>query len=180
MAWYRKSGEPVPILNSLVMRLMLCVAISYLAWKYLGPVGLVSTAPVFGVAFAGPIMRLVAGVVRLLRARAMHDLQGRHFVHLGHTFLIDTDDAGHCWLDVQDLRRAGVQLPADALLVVHFAAAELQTGAKGKGLLLRADALLRSLQGSSSADTRRFSIWLDRMVITPAQRAHETRFSRSS
>jgi len=178
MAWHRKLGEPVPILISLVLRLMLCLAIAYLAWRQLGPVGLITTAPVFGVAFAGPIMRLIASGVQWLRARAMHDLQGRHFVHRGHTLLIDTDDAGQCWLDVQELRRAGVHLPADALLVVHFTAEELQAGPQGRGQLLRADALLRSLQGSSSPDTRRFSIWLVRSVITPAQRAHETRFSR--
>ena len=174
----REFGETVPLLWATALRLILCVAISAMAWKYLGLIGLVVTAPIYGIALARPIISLIASVVQMLRARAMHDLEGRHFVHRGHTLLIDTDDAGQCWLDVQDVREAGVHLPADARLSARFAPDDLQVGAKGEGTKVRADALLRALQGSSSADSRSFSLWLERMVIAPAQKAHLRRFGR--
>lgn len=178
MALIPKPGDPPPLPIQLIVRLAVCIGIAYLGWIKLGPIGLVISAPLFGLALAWPIMRLASGSVRWIRARAMHDLQGRHFVHRGHTLLIDTDDDGHCWLDAQEVRLAGVQLPSDGVLLRRFADDELQQPVRDRGLLLRADALLRHLQGSSSPDTHRFSIWLARMVIAPAQRAHQRRFHR--
>ena len=61
-------GETVPLLRATALRLILCVAVSAMAWKYLGAVGLVVAAPRFGIALARPIMTLTASVVQMLRA----------------------------------------------------------------------------------------------------------------
>lgn len=173
-----KLGQPVPLLHTTALRLILCIAVGAIAWRLMGSIGLVIVAPVFGAAFAVPIMRLIAGGMALARTHAMNDLQGRHFMHRGHSLLIDSDEDGQCWLEVNQVRQAGVQLPPNAQLVAHFAPNELRTPTDGAGPRVRADALLRALQGSSAPDSHRFSLWLDRSVIEPARRAHQTRLSR--
>ncbi|MEP6504584.1 MAG: hypothetical protein ABJD97_14695 [Betaproteobacteria bacterium] len=142
-------------------------AVMYGAFRLLGPVGLAYTAPVLGLAFAKPIVELLAAYPRLVTRFVLRKVDGRYFEYRGASLDIHIDERAICWISTADLRKI-VALPADPVLRRLY---PLQCRELGKPVEWRlgGEALIEFLGKSTETDMTKFSHWIDRNVVTPAR-----------
>ena len=153
---------------TLVLRTLLCVAVSWLLWKALqGPLGLAFAAPLWGMTLAGPLMDLAGAAYATTRRMALSPLEGRHFEHRGVPLDVAQDERHHRWLSVRDLRRLLRGLPRDAALR-RLVPEALMDDTRLRGLRIEAEALLALLRRSTDPDSLKLRNWLEREVVFPA------------
>lgn len=153
-------------------RLIACCGLAYLAWRSLGAVGLVYSAPVFGVAFARPILDAGADLYRLVRSLAYRDVSGRHHAYKGRPIDVVVDSDGDPWLRASDVRGVIPDFPRDEALRAILGPGGSTQGKDGS-LRVGAGALHAYLVRSTAAESIRFKVWIQRTVIYPARRARQ-------
>ena len=99
------------------------------------------------------------------------DVQGQRYSFMGAYLHIERDEEGWPWLSCEEVRRAGVDLPQAWIVQARLDPARCLLDARGRRLQLRADALLAGLQGTAQPRGHKFALWLQRVVIYPAERA---------
>lgn len=162
----------VPLLLSFAIRLAGCSAIAWLAWQWFGASGLVYSAPLFGVALAGPIVEALSAWLRLARRLAVGNVEGRHYAHRG-TPIDIVEDAEHVrWLRTDDVRRVIEGLPVDAVLARLYPHGVRSDPAR-RTARISAEALADYLGKSTGAKSRSFARWLERDVAYAARRLRE-------
>jgi len=103
------------------------------------------------------------------------DVQGQRYSFMGAYLHIERDAEGQPWLSCEEVRAAGVDLPQAWIVQARLDPARCRLDARGKRLQLRADALLAGLQGTAQPRGHKFALWLQRVVIFPADRAARRR-----
>jgi hypothetical protein len=154
------------------LRLLFCAAVAYVLWRLLGAVGLVVSAPLFGVLLARPLLELVAELRHSARQLAYSELEGRHFEHRGFSLSIVEDERHHRWVRVSDVRKVISTFPREAVLRQQFPEG-LRDDAAARGPMIHADALLAYLARSTEPGSVRFRNWLEREVVFPAARIRQ-------
>ena len=164
----------------LVLRGGLCLAVSVGVYRWLGPVPMVLTLPLFGVLLARPLMESLSGLLRRIRAAAWAEFEGRHHSVAGRPLRV-IEDGADAWLHLRDLRRAlGLDVKADdAALVAEFRGrwrALPDRAGRRRVPYVRGDAALawmaRQLQATDPL-WGRVSRHLERDIVHPAaRRAH--------
>lgn len=153
-----------------------CALATWLVWRTLGPVGLVLTAPLWGVAFARPLLEAFSAMGRTARHAALADLEGRHFAHAGVRIdVIETEDAR--WLRAADVQRVLGDRSDEAAFARRLGPGHALEPRPGRWYL-RDGALWEYLEHSSQAmDTRRNSLrlFVQRDVMDPHRRARRRR-----
>ena len=168
----------MPLLLTIALRLAVCSAVAWLAWRWRGASGLVFSAPLFGLALAKPIVDAISGWLRLTRRLAYGDLEGRHYVHRG-TPIDVVEDAEHVrWLRTADVRRVIDALPDDAVLARLYpsgvrADAAVRATLARPSARISAEALADYLRKSTQPRSLRFARWLERDVAYSARRLRE-------
>lgn len=152
------------------VRLLACAAVAFLLWQALGAAGLAVSAPLFGLALAKPIYQLVADLRQSAKALAYSDDEGNYYEHRGYSLKVMEDEEHHRWLSVRDVRKLVAALPSEAVLQRSFPE-RVRHERAFHGQALRADALLSYLEKSTSSESIKLRIWLQRDVIRPAQTA---------
>jgi hypothetical protein len=137
------------------------------AWKWLGPAGLVYSAPLLGLALGKPIVDLLAAYPSLVSRIVLRKVDGRYFEYRGTSLDIHIDERAACWISTADLRKI-VALPVDPVLRTRY---PLQCRALGDPVEWRlgGEALTEFLARSTDSDMTKFSHWVDKNVITPAR-----------
>ena len=162
------------MLLSIVLRLAVCCGLTWLAWRAIGPAGLAMSAPLFGIAFAKPLLESASNGYRALRRHVYRHVDGRHYAHRGHAIDIAEDAAHFRWLKVSDVRRLVPDLPGDRVLQSLF-----PTGVRAwrtpPGLRISAEALAGYLAKATDPDSLRLRRWLESAVAYPARRQRERR-----
>ncbi len=156
------------------IRLVICGLISYLAWRQLGLIGLAVSAPVFGLALAGPLMDALGSTRRLAKQLALRDIEGQHFAFKNSAIRVTEDDAGSRWLRTSDVRKVIPDLPRDAVLK-KLLGASADTFDNGSELYVRAQALETYLRKATNANSVSFKNWVQKEVIFPAQKKAASR-----
>ncbi len=162
------------LLRSVVLRLAACGAVTYVAWRAVGPAGIAWCAPLFGAALARPLIEAVAGAYGGLRAWVYRDVQGRHHAYRGIAISVVIDDEGHPWLRLSDVRKILPGLVRDESLR-RILGADVGPVLPDRALHIRAAALVATLARSTSVETARFSRWVQRTVIFPAETLRQRR-----
>lgn len=152
---------------TIALRLLICSVVSYGLWRLLGPVGLATSAPLFGLAFAKPLFELMAGFRDLAKARSLKDVQGMHFSFRGITIHILQDELHQRWVRLADVRKVLPTLPRDVVLLKKYgdrvAGADAPLTAS-----IEADTLRLHLAHATDDTALRFRNWLERDVCRPA------------
>jgi hypothetical protein len=156
-------------MKSFALRLFACLSVTYVAWFALGPTGLVWCAPLYGIAFAAPLLDGITGGLRRLRALAYRDVEGRHFAFKGISISVAEDDQGCMWLRLADVRKVLPWLAGDEVLrrILGDDAGQVQPD---RAMRVEATGFAAYLERTASADSIRFKIWIERTVIYPSKR----------
>jgi hypothetical protein len=161
---------------ALAGRVAACLLGAALAWRFLGPIGLVVTAPLWGIAFARPLIEAFGAFRRTAQHAALRDLEGRHFAHAGTSIdVIETDDAR--WLRAAHVQRVLADRSDEAAFARRLGPGQALEPRPGRWYL-RDEALWEYLEQSSQAmDNRRNSLrlFVQRDVINPHRRARRQR-----
>jgi len=160
------------VLASAALRLLACVVAAWVLWRLLGLVGLVVSAPLFGVLLAKPLFELTAELRDSAKAHAYAEVEGRHFEHRGFKLDIVEDDRHHRWISLKDVQKLMPTLPRAAVLQRQYPGGVNDDPAL-PGPRIHADALLAYLAKSTESDSVRFRNWLEREVVRPAARVRE-------
>ena len=168
----------MPLLLTIALRLAVCSAVAWLAWRWRGASGLVFSAPLFGLALAKPILESAGAWMRFTRRHAYRHVEGRHYAHRGTSIDVDEDAEHVRWLRIDDVRRVIDGLPADPVLarlypdgVRHEAPRRGAMG--GPFARISAEALADYLRKSTEPESLRFARWLERDVAFAARRLRE-------
>jgi hypothetical protein len=159
-----------------LLRGLACAIAAAVMWRALGAIGLVVTAPLWGIAFARPLIELTGAFWQRGRAAALHDLEGRHFAFAGITIdVIETEDAR--WLRAADVQRVLGDRGDEAAFARRLGPGQALAPKPGRWYL-RDEALWDYLEQSSQAmDARRnrLRLFVQRDVIDPHRRARRRR-----
>ncbi len=156
------------LLVSIALRLLVCAAVTYVAWLWLGTVAFATCAPLVGVLLARPLIDLVALSHHAAKSHALGHLSGRYFVHKGHSFEVVEDAQQLLWLRLADVKKVMLGLPGHEVLARVYPGGVLLMG-KPPRPCIAVTALAQLLQKSSDPASLRFRVWLERVVMHPAR-----------
>lgn len=148
--------------------LVCCAALIWLGWHLFRVFGLLMAASFCGLTLARPILDAVGTLRQQAHLAAWADVAGYHHAYRGHTVRVRDDDQQRPWLHVGDVRRIVPGLPADEVLQ-RLVPGLCQPMGQPAALGMEAGALLAQLQGSHALTTLKFSQWLQREVLLPAE-----------
>ncbi len=156
-------------LLSIALRAAGCAAATWGAWRLFGTAGLVFVAPLFGVAFARPLIELVASTFRALRHATWRDVQGRHYAYRGRPVSVVEDADGQRWIRLADVRAIVGFTASDGALSVAYPDGLCRVGRPPEAYI-GAEALLVHLGKERGPESLRLKIWVEREVAFPARR----------
>lgn len=160
----------------LAARVAGCAFAAWGAWRVLGPIGLVVTAPLWGIAFARPLIETLGTLRRTARDAALRDLQGRHYAHAGVSIdVIETEDAR--WLRAAHVQKLLGDRADEAAFARRLGPGQALEPKPGRWYL-RDEAVWEYLENSSQAmDARRngLRLFIQRDIIHPHRRARRQR-----
>jgi hypothetical protein len=155
------------VLVRVAIRLGLCAACSWLVWRAMGLTAMVTTAPLYGVALAKPLMELASDLRHAAKARILRDVQGRFYVFRGTPIQVIEDDECRRWVRIADVRRVGATTSTDGALALTY-----PDGCKPMGRPaqphISGEALLQHLRKDASPEVLRFTHWTEREIVFPA------------
>lgn len=154
------------VFASLALRLSVCLAVCFALWRFLGPIGLAVSAPLFGVLLAKPLFELADELRLSAKTLAYFEIEGRNFEHRGFRLDIAEDDRRHRWISINDVRKLIPSLPRPAVLRAQFPDG-VQEDPAISGHRIHDDALLEYLAKSTDANSLKFRNWLEREVVLP-------------
>jgi hypothetical protein len=161
---------------SMAGRAAACAAATALAWWMLGAIGLAVTAPLWGIAFARPLIDAASAFTHSARHAALRDIEGRHYAHAGVGIdVIETEDAR--WLRAADVQRVLGDRSPEPRFARRLGAGQALEPKPGRWYL-RDEAVWDYLEQSSQAmDARRnaFRLFVQRDIIDPHRRARRQR-----
>jgi hypothetical protein len=156
------------ILVRIAIRLALCAACSWLVWRTMGLTALVTTAPIYGIAMAKPLMDLASDLRHSAKAHILRNVQGRFYVYRGNPIQVIEDDECRRWLRAADVRRVGATTATDGALALTYPDGWRSMGKPAQPHISDA-ALLKHLRKDSSPQVLRFTHWVEREIVFHAR-----------
>ncbi len=157
----------MPLVAVVALRLIACSVFTFVAWRWIGLVGIVISAPLFGIALARPILEAIEASALFAKWLAYRKLNGRHYEHRGYSVDIAEDSTFDLWVKIDDARKVLPDLPSDQVLERMFPEGILIASSQRVGRI-RAEALVSYLGKSTEANSLKFRLWLRREVLLPA------------
>jgi hypothetical protein len=159
---------------SLLTRFAVCAAVSWMLWQLwddLGLIGVVFSVPVWGVAFARPILEGVEVIRGKLRKDAIGEWEGTQYVY--ERFNLRGYFIGEeIWFDAGDLLAVFGKKPA-AWMDKRFTAGEFGVipGLRQKGF--STSGVLKLAAMTVHPEAGKFRVWFERAVMLPLSRKRE-------
>lgn len=163
----------------IVLRVALCAAVSWGVWRIGGLVPMVSTAPLWGIALARPLIELASELHHRLRAHVWKPLEGRHFVFRGIPVQVLEDDDHRRWVRAADVRRIVGRTASNGALALTYPDGWRRFGQPAEPHFSD-EALIAHLAKESSPEALRFRHWAEREIAFPARRVRERQGLRSA
>jgi hypothetical protein len=160
------------IVLSIAIRLLICSAASYALWRFMGLVGVVVSAPLFGVLLAKPMLELAGELRDSARTLVYAEIRGRNFEHRGMRLDVVEDDDHRRWISLKDVQKLIPGLPKPAVLRAQFPDG-IRDDPSISEPRIAAEALLQYLAKSTEASSLRFRNWLEREVVLPSVKVRE-------
>jgi hypothetical protein len=158
--------------RTILVRLALCVLLTWLVWHFLGTVGLVMTAPMYGVALARPLLDLASAIRHEMRRAQWREVEGRHFAFKGRTVHVLEDADHQRWVRIADVRAVVGLTAGDGALRITYPGGWRVLG-KPPEAYLSDEALLAHLGKERSPKALRLRHWVEREIVFPARRQRE-------
>jgi hypothetical protein len=152
----------------MLIRLAACVALSWVAWQWGGPVMLCISLVVWGLLLSKPLIELASDGRHALRALAWRREEGHYFAFRGMPVHVLEDDEQQCWLRVAQVRQIVGFTASDTTLAIAYPDDWRLLG-RPPAPHLRDEALLVHLKKERSSQALRFAQWLERDVAYPAR-----------
>jgi|APFre7841882630_1041343.scaffolds.fasta_scaffold58993_1 hypothetical protein len=154
---------------TLAVRLALCFALTWYAWRELGAGGLLAGGVMIALALPRPLLKLASELRHLLRERIWHDLEGRHYAYRGHRVQV-LEDVSHCrWVLASDVRAIVGTTASDGALSLTYPSGFRRVGEPAQPHFSD-EALLVHLTKVSGPNATRFRRWVEREIAFPARR----------
>ena len=161
-----------PLLLTLSIRLALCFALSWLAWRTMGAVGLLAGGAMLALALPRPLLDLAGELRHLMLARVWRDREGRHYAYHGHRVQV-LEDVSHCrWVLAADVREIVGTTASDGALALTYPSGFSHQGEPAQAYFSD-EALLVHLAKESGSKAIRFRHWVEREISFPARRQRE-------
>lgn len=164
----------IAVCRTIVVRLTLCLLVSWIAWHFLGTVSLVGTAPLYGVALARPLLDLASAIRHEMRRAQWRDVEGRHFAFKGRTVHVIEDDDHQRWVRIADVRAIVGFTTGDGALRITYPNGWRLLGQPAEPYMSD-EALLAHLGKERSPKALRLRRWVEREIVFPARRQRERR-----
>jgi hypothetical protein len=161
------------VLGRIAIRLALCAACSWIVWRLMGLTAMVTTAPLYGVAMARPLLDLASDLRHAAKARILRKLEVRHYAYRGVPIQVFEDDTGLRWIRIDDVREVGATTSTDGVFAIAFPDGCQRMGRPPQAHLSH-DALLAHLKKDRSPTVLHFTNWVERNIAFPA-RAYRAR-----
>ena len=151
---------------------IVCTGFSVLMYKFIGLIGLVVSAPLWGVLFSrliidfGDEMRLAA------KHALLHSLNGHFYSFQGITVHVVEDDDYCQWIPAEEVRKIVGTGASDRMLALAYPDGWCEMGKPPKGHL-RDDALLMYLAKEQSLRGIKFRVWVERHIVHQANKQRE-------
>ena len=158
-------------LLNLAFGIAVSVAVLYGFWHWFGPFGLVYGMPVLAIC-AIPALDLLGEFPRLATRIALRRYDGRYYAFRGRHVDIDIGTGATCWVSTADVRKFLPSLPAEAVMQRLQPGQVKETG-NPRLWRITADALAAVLVKSTDAEAKKFCLWLESEVQSPARRRLE-------
>ena len=156
----------------LAIRLMLCLALTGLAWREWGPGGLLAGGLMLALLLPRPLLDLAGELGHWLRERRWRDLEGRHYAYRGHRVQV-LEDVSHCrWVRLADVRQIVDTSTSEGALSLSYPDAFRRMG-EAQQAYFSAEALLVHLAKESGPEANHFRRWAEREIAFPARRVRE-------
>lgn len=154
--------------GSVALRILVCVAVTWLGVWFMGLIGLAITAPIWAVCFTRPLLEFFPAIGRLVHRNAFQPWEGKFYryerTHLRAHF--DGDDA---WFVADDvLSVLGKQ--RGSWLDTRFGASEYRVIPGRAEMGFTPQAVLKLIDMSTHPGARRFRLWFERAVVHTLER----------
>lgn len=156
----------------LVGATVVCAIYIVVMYKYVGPVGLVLSAPVIGIAFTRLVIDAAAEMGWRMRSAMLAPLSGKHYVYQDFSLKIVEDDDFGRWLAMDDVRRIVGNGATDKALSQTYPSGWQVFDGKGH---LRDDALMHYLSREPSTRAVKLRNWVERSIAFPARTERKRR-----
>ncbi len=157
--------------GSLILRLFICIAVTWTGVALLGLIGYPMTAPVWAAAFVRPLLEIFPALGRVIHRQAYQEWEGKtykyNYTHLRVYF--EGDDA---WFVAQDVLSV-LDKKVEPWLDTRFTPDEYTVipGRKEKGL--SPAGVIKLTQISEHPEAAKFRLWFERAVVFTLKRKQE-------
>ena len=150
-------------------RLPLGFALTWVAWRFMGAIGLLLGGVVLAFALARPLLDLAAELQYALRARLWREVEGRHHAFRGRPVQV-LEDVSHCrWVRADDVRAVVGFTASDGALALSYPNGYRRFGEAAQWHFSD-EALMVHLAKESSPAAIRLRRWVQREINFPARR----------
>jgi len=157
---------------SFAIRIATCMAVSWVAWRVGGVIGVMSSVALVGMLLAHPLLELIRAIRTRLREEAYRPVEGRYYAFKG-TPVDVIEDADHVrWVRASDVRKIIGSAVGEATLQLTYPDGCREMGAP-KVAYIRDETLLVHLARQKNARALRFSQWVEKDIAFPARRLRE-------
>ncbi len=157
---------------SIALRVAACAAAAWGAWRLFGAAGIVFVEPLFGVAFARPLIELAATAFRTMRHANWRHVEGRHYAYRGRPVSVVEDADGQRWIRLGDVRAIVGFTASDGALAIAYPDGLCRIGRPVEPHI-GAEALLVHLGKERGPEAIRLRVWVEREIAFPARRERE-------
>ncbi len=154
------------------LRLVLCAAVSYAVWRWLGLAMAMLTVPLYGIALAKPLLELASTLRHQTRALVWGADEGRHYAFHGTRVRVIEDDDHVRWVCAADVRKIVGFTASDGALALTYPDGWRRFGRPPQPYFSDS-ALLTHLRKENSAEALRLLHWVERTIAYPARHLRE-------
>ena len=165
-------------MGNLVLRLAICIGVTWTGVMLLGLIGYPLTAPVWAMAFAKPILEFFPALGRLIHWHAYHEWEGKTYQY-NRTHLRVYFDGDNAWFVAQDILSVLDKTP-ESWRDSRFTAEEYGVipGRKENGFSPAGVVKLTHI--SEHPEAPKFRLWFERAVVFTLKRKKEMRDAAGS
>jgi hypothetical protein len=165
-------------MNSLAMRLVICIGVTWAGVMLMGLTGLAMTAPMWGLMFAKPILEFFPALGRMIHRHAYEEWEGKYYKY-GSTHLRVYFDGDDAWFNAEDVLSVLDKTPG-SWLDTRFTLKEYGVipGRKDKGFSTAG--VIKLTQITDHPEARRLRLWFERTVVFTLNRKKEIRETHGS
>ena len=149
-----------------------CAIYIVVMYRFIGPIGLVLSAPLVGIAFTRLVIDAAAELGWQVRSAVLAPLSGQHYVFQNISLRIIEDDDFGRWLAIDDVRRIVGHGATDKALSQTYPSGWQVLDGKGH---LRDDALMHYLSREPSSRAIKLRNWAERSIAFPARTKRKRR-----